>query len=56
MDHRTGKEGHGQELQWEDVVLYFKIEGFYNNQWQRWDHDRQVGGWSSLTDFLYIDL
>ncbi|MBN2531333.1 MAG: AbfB domain-containing protein [Spirochaetales bacterium] len=52
----TGKDGHGQELQWDDVILYFKIEGFYNNQWQRWDHDQQVGGWGSVTDFLYIDL
>ncbi len=52
----TGKDGHGQELQWNDVVLYFKIDKFYNDQWQRWDHNQQEGGWGALTDFLFIDL
>jgi hypothetical protein len=34
----------GSAIDWNKTVLYFRIEGYYNNKWQKWDNGRQCGG------------
>lgn len=59
----TGSKGKGQELQWYEMAMFFRISGFYNDKWMIWENNgtpedpkRQTGGWGNQKEFIFVDI